>query len=413
MRKVKNAILCSLTAIAFFASATVSASASLNTSASMNAKGLATGLKTSDTTAAAHVSDNAKSSTSAAFDSSNRDIKQDSGYEKVFSDLALQCIHQEYPNIIKHTMSSNADAKTPKALYPAFYGCLDWHSSVHGHWLLVRMLNTGGDNISKDTIIASLNKSFSQQNIEGEVATIQRPNNNAFERPYGLAWFLQLTAELRQSSLPEATTWLSRLKPLEAIIVERIESWLPKLAYPIRTGEHSQTAFAFGLMLDWSRIANNESFEALLTSRIKDYYKSDTRCPISYEPSGQDFLSPCLAEADLMRRVLSKKEYGEWLTDFFPTLTSTSNDWLQPATVTDKSDGKLAHLDGLNISRAWMIEGMINALDTDDPRVSALQNVMKAHRDAGLNAVLEDMHYMGSHWLGSFASYLETSRGIK
>jgi len=166
-------------------------------------------------------------------------------------------------------------------------------------------------------------------------------------------------------------------------------------------------------MLDWSRIANNEPFEVLLTSRIKDYYKSDTRCPISYEPSGQDFLSPCLAEADLMRRVLSKKEYGEWLTDFFPTLTSTSNNWLQPATVTDKSDGKLAHLDGLNISRAWMIEGMINALDINDPRVGALQNVMKAHRDAGLNAVLEDMHYMGSHWLGSFASYLETSRGIK
>jgi hypothetical protein len=375
MRRVASAILCSLTAISFFASATVDAS--------------------------------------AAYAPDKSDIKQDSGYEKVFSDLALQCIHQEYPNIIKHTMSSDGDAKTPKDLYPAFYGCLDWHSSVHGHWLLVRMLNTGGDTISKDTIIASLNTSFSQQNIEGEIATIQRPNNKAFERPYGLAWFLQLTAELRQSSLPEAAIWLSRLKPLEAIIVERIESWLPKLAYPIRTGEHSQTAFAFGLMLDYSRIANNASFEALLTSRIKDYYESDTRCPISYEPSGQDFLSPCLAEADLMRRVMSKEEYGEWLTDFFPLLTSTSNNWLQPATVTDKSDGKLAHLDGLNISRAWMIEGIISALESGDPRVSALQNVMQAHRDAGLNAVLEDMHYMGSHWLGSFASYLETSRGVE
>ena len=375
MRRVASAILCSLTAISFFASATVGAS--------------------------------------AAYAPDKSDIKQDNGYEKVFSDLALQCIHQEYPNIIKHTMSSDGDAKTPKALYPAFYGCLDWHSSVHGHWLLVRMLNTGGDTISKDTIIASLNTSFSQQNIEGEIATIQRPNNKAFERPYGLAWFLQLTAELRQSSLPEAAIWLSRLKQLEAIIVERIESWLPKLAYPIRTGEHSQTAFAFGLMLDYSRIANNASFEALLTSRIKDYYESDTRCPISYEPSGQDFLSPCLAEADLMRRVMSKEEYGEWLTDFFPLLTSTSNNWLQPATVTDKSDGKLAHLDGLNISRAWMIEGIISALESGDPRVGALQNVMQAHRDAGLNAVLEDMHYMGSHWLGSFASYLETSRGVE
>lgn len=386
MRKVDNAIIFTFTAISFFISvsgSSVSASAYTN------------------------------SAVSAANAQSKGVNKKDSGYEKVFSNLALQCIHQEYPNIIKHTMSSDADAKTPKALYPAFYGCLDWHSSVHGHWLLVRMLNTGGDNIATDSIIASLHKSFSQQNIEGEIATIQRPNNKAFERPYGLAWFLQLTAELRQSPLPEATTWLSRLKPLENIIVERIESWLPKLAYPIRTGEHSQTAFAFGLMLDWSRIAKSESFEALLTSRIKDYYESDTRCPISYEPSGQDFLSPCLAQADLMRRVMSKEEYGEWLTDFFPTLTSTSNNWLQPAAVTDKSDGKLAHLDGLNISRAWMIEGIINALDANDPRVGALQNVMQAHRNAGLNAVLEDMHYMGSHWLGSFASYLETSRGIE
>ncbi|WP_420935364.1 DUF2891 domain-containing protein [Alteromonas sp. A081] len=399
MRKVGHVSLCFLTGISFFFS--------------VNASSDTAGHTIPYSTTYSQVNANKNSDVSAANAHGKSAIKHNSGYKKVFSDLALQCIHQEYPNIIKHTMSSDADAKTPKALYPAFYGCLDWHSSVHGHWLLVRLLNTGGDDIAIDTIIASLNKSFSQRNIEGEIATIQRPNNKAFERPYGLAWFLQLTGELRQSSLPEAAIWMSRLKPLEDIIVERIESWLPKLAYPIRTGEHSQTAFAFGLMLDWSRIANNESFEVLLMSRIKDYYEDDTQCPIHYEPSGQDFLSPCLAEADLMRRVLSEKEYGKWLTDFFPTLTSTSINWLEPATVTDKTDGKLAHLDGLNISRAWMIEGIIHALDTNDPRISALQKVMKAHRDAGLNAVLEDMHYMGSHWLGSFASYLETSRGIE
>ena len=334
-------------------------------------------------------------------------------YESVFANLALHCIHQEFPNVVKHMMNSADDVKAPNRLYPAFYGCLDWHSSVHGHWLLVRMLNTAQDTVDKDLIIKKLNTSFTTENIQGELASLKRENNASFERPYGLAWFLQLTAELRQSSTPEAKIWLDTLLPLEEEIVARVSAWLPKLAYPIRTGEHSQTAFAFGLMLDWAKISGNKEFEALLTSRVKEYHQADKQCPLAYEPSGQDFLSPCLAEADLMRRVMAKHEYSQWLSAFFPSLTASTSNWLAPATVTDKTDGKLAHLDGLNISRAWMIEGIISALPDDDARLTVLKKTLKAHREAGLSAVFDDMHYMGSHWLGSFASYLETQRGLK
>lgn len=354
----------------------------------------------------------ADSTSSISTDASYSIGTSNNNYESVFANLALHCIHQEFPNVVKHMMNSADDVKAPNELYPAFYGCLDWHSSVHGHWLLVRMLNTAQDTIDKNLIIRKLNTSFTTENIQGELASLKRSNNASFERPYGLAWFLQLTAELRQSPIPEAKIWLDTLLPLEEEIVARVSAWLPKLAYPIRTGEHSQTAFAFGLMLDWAKVADNKEFEALLTSRVKDYYQADKQCPLVYEPSGQDFLSPCLAEADLMRRVMAKKDYSQWLSAFFPALTAKTSSWLAPATVTDKTDGKLAHLDGLNISRAWMIEGIMSALPDDDARLPILKKTLKEHRDTGLNAVFGDMHYMGSHWLGSFASYLVTQRGL-
>ena len=346
--------------------------------------------------------------------SSKSDSSRTASYETVFSNLALDCIHKEYSNKIAHYINSDADIKPPRELYPSFYGCFDWHSSVHGHWLLVRMLNTSADKVDRETIVKKLNISFSKEKVAGELANYQRPGMSSFERPYGIAWLFQLTAELRQSSLPEAVKWLDNLKPLEQQAVKNISVWLPKLTFPIRTGEHSQTAFAFGLMLDWSRIAGDKAFETLLSNRIKDLYAKDKNCPLAYEPSGQDFLSPCIAEADLMRRVMNPKVYAAWLNEFFPTLTSKSgSDWLVPGVVTDKSDGKLAHLDGLNTSRAWMLEGIIHGLPEDDSRIPALKLAVEAHRKAGLNAVLGDMHYMGSHWLGSFATYLQTQRGLK
>lgn len=340
------------------------------------------------------------------------DNKKES-YAQVFSHLAMDCIHKEYSNKIAHYMNSDEDLKPPRELYPAFYGCFDWHSSVHGHWLLVRLLNTHGNEVDSAAIMRMLEKSFTEDNIAGEIASYTRPGMKSFERPYGIAWLLQLTAELRQSDHKETKQWLDHLFPLEQQAVANISEWLPKLTFPIRTGEHSQTAFAFGLMLDWARVAGDREFEALLTARVIEFYSNDIDCPLAYEPSGQDFLSPCIAEADLMRRVLTRTEFAAWLTDFFPTLVENIDmSWLVPAVVTDKSDGKLAHLDGLNISRAWMLEGIISGLPTEDMRLASLRAVVEAHRKAGLDAVLGDMHYMGSHWLGSFATYLQTKRGL-
>lgn len=336
------------------------------------------------------------------------------GHEAIFARLALGCIHKEYSNKIGHYMNSDEDLKPPRELYPAFYGCFDWHSSVHGHWLLVRMINTHPDKVDVEAIISALDQSFTADNIAGELRNYQRPGMASFERPYGVAWLLQLTAELRQSERPEASRWLQHLQPLEKQVITNISEWLPKLTFPIRTGEHSQTAFAFGLMLDWSRIAGNEAFEELLVDRVKDLYLNEKGCPLNYEPSGQDFLSQCLAEADLLRRVLDGPRFALWLTAFFPTLTAdTGPDWLVPGVVLDKSDGKLAHLDGLNLSRAWMLEGIISSLPNKDKRIAPLTVAAETHRKVGLNAVLGDMHYMGSHWLGSFATYLQTGRGLR
>ena len=337
-----------------------------------------------------------------------------SSYEAVFAGLAMDCIHREYSNKIGHLIYSDEDLKPPRELYPSFYGCFDWHSSVHGHWLLVRLLNTSADKVDAGAIVEKLHRSFTADKVAGELANYQRPGMASFERPYGIAWLLQLTAELRQSALPEAKDWLHNLLPLEQQAVSNISEWLPKLTFPIRTGEHSQTAFAFGLMLDWSRIAGNQDFEELLTQRSKELYLKDKACPLAYEPSGQDFLSPCLAEADLLRRVLDSANFADWLSDFLPMLDADSaSDWLVPGVVTDKSDGKLAHLDGLNTSRAWMLEGIISGLPDNDPRIAPLRLAVEAHRRAGLDAVLGDMHYMGSHWLGSFATYLQTRRGLE
>jgi len=334
--------------------------------------------------------------------------------ESRFAELALSCIHHEYPNVIKHYMNDKNQVKEPHQLYPAFYGCLDWHSSVHGHWLLVRLLRLDPERKDREAIINKLSKSFTEQNIKGELAYFNRKGaGTGFERPYGLAWFLQLTTELREWEDPLAKKWLNTLKPLEDKIVNNLLSWLPKLAYPIRVGEHSQTAFAFGLILDWSHVANHKQMQTQLTTKINEFYFKDKNCPLAYEPSGQDFLSPCIAEADLMRRVMTASEYSGWLKSFLPSIPENGmGDWLVPATVTDKADGKLAHLDGLNLSRAWMLEGVASALSDSDTRKAAILASAQAHKKAGLDAVLNDLHYMGSHWLGSFATYLQTRRGI-
>jgi len=329
-----------------------------------------------------------------------------------FSRLAMDCVHREYPNKIARTYKGDADIGSPKALFPVFYGCFDWHSSVHGHWLLVRLLRVGPQDAAwRDEAIAKLAQSFTSENVAGEVASFKAVTPGSWERPYGLGWFLQLTAELREWDDPKAKEWLTALEPLEADIADSLKSWLPKLAYPIRLGTHNQSAFAFGLMLDWARVAEDTRMERLIIERSKHFHMDDVNCPMAYEPSGEDFLSPCLMEADLMRRVLNPSEFADWFGAFMPNVPMDgTGDWLAPGIVTDASDGKLVHLDGVNSSRAWNLYNIARALPQGDARIPSLVAAAHIHRDTGVAAV-SDKHYSGSHWLASFATYLMTDRG--
>jgi len=327
-----------------------------------------------------------------------------------FASLALGCVHKEYPNHISHTLTSDADVAPPRKLTPAFYGCYDWHSSVHGHWLLVRLLRTFPDASFVQSAREALKQSLTAENLTQEAAYLRGGGRASFERPYGLAWLLQLVAELREWDDPRAKEMASNLHPLEEIALERLNAWLPKLSNPVRIGEHDQTAFALGLMLDSAHGNGDLKFAELVVSKSRQFYLRDKNCPLAYEPSGEDFLSPCLGEADLMRRVLLSQDFSRWLGVFMPQLSAAGDKWLQPVVSPDPSDPKLAHLDGLNLSRAWMLEGIAAGLPKMDKRLPSIMATAEAHRRAGLAAVTGE-HYEGGHWLGSFAVYLVTRRG--
>src|SRR5437773_8180633 len=277
-----------------------------------------------------------------------------------FAKLALTCVEKEYPNKISHVLNSDTDVAPPRKLTPAFYGCYDWHSSVHGHWLLVRLIRTFPDAPFATPARDALRKSLTAENLKQEAAYLRGEGRASFERPYGLAWLLQLCAELREWDDEQAREMLANLRPLEEAAGERLKTWLPKLSHPVRIGEHDQTTFGLGLMLDYARATGDEAFAKLVT---------DKNCPLNYEPSGEDFLSPCLAEADVMRRVLSQDEFAKWLKEFLPQIPegplqgkAARANWLPVTVSPDPSDPKLAHLDGLNLSRAWMLAGIASVL---------------------------------------------------
>jgi hypothetical protein len=330
-----------------------------------------------------------------------------------FAALALKCLHQEYPTHILHTLTSDADVRPSRELTPAFYGCYDWHSDVHAHWLLVRLMRLFPDADFARTARAAVGQSLTAQNIAGELAYMRREDRASFERPYGLAWLLELCAELRAWDDPEAGQWSNALKPLESEAATRLENWAGKLRYPIRVGEHDQTAAAFSLVWDWAGVAADPQMRSVLTYAARRFYLADRDCPLSYEPSGEDFYSPCLGEADFMRRVLGPDAFARWLGDFLPEIpTRPGRPWLEPAIVIDRADPKLAHTDGLNLSRAWMLEGIADGLPARDPRVAVLRAVAQTHRDAALPAVTGE-HYEGGHWLAAFAVYLTSGSGLK
>jgi len=335
----------------------------------------------------------------------------DEGVANRLADLILAAVHREYPSHVTHLLASDADARPPRELTPAFYGSFDWHSAVHGHWALARLIHALPDASCAARARAGLEQSLTSANIVREVAYMSAPHRAGFERPYGLAWLLQLCAELREWNDPDAARWQVALEPLEGVCVEHLRAWLPKITWPIRTGLHGQSAFSLSLALDWARAASNGSFAALARERALTWHSGDVDAPIAYEPSGHDFLSPALGEADLMRRVLDREELALWLGRFLPRLgDEASRRWLAPVASPDRADGHLAHLDGLNLSRAWMLDGLAGALPAEDARAELLRDAARAHGEAGLAAVTGE-HYAGAHWLGTFAVYYLTRRG--
>lgn len=321
--------------------------------------------------------------------------------------LPLRCLHQEYPNKTGHSIEGPADAAlTPKQLHPAFYGCFDWHSSVHGHWMLVRLLKTHPGLPESARIRAALEQSLQAANIRGEVEYFNRFKlANTFERTYGWAWLLMLDHELASWNDAQGKQWYQNLQPLTAKAVELWSTFLPKQTYPNRTGVHPNTAFALVFALDWARARGNHTFEALILNRARDYYLQNTNAPAQQEPDGSDFLSPALEVCDLMRRVLPKAEFAAWLTHYLTPagLKNVS----APPIVSDRGDYQIVHLDGLSLSRAWCLRGIAAALPTSDARRPSM---LAASRDMIAHALpnVANGGYGGEHWLASFAVYALT-----
>ena len=326
-----------------------------------------------------------------------------------FASLAMRCIQKEYPNKLDHVNNDAADVRSPRAMHGAFYGCFDWHSSVHGHWMLVHLLRLFPSLPEAREIRSALDANLAAENIANEVAYLKQSNRASFERTYGWAWLLKLAAELHDWNDQDGKRWSQNLQPLADGFAEKFLSFLPKQNYPIRTGVHPNTAFGLAFALDYARAVGNKNLETLIVERSRTYYARDMNYPASWEPGGEDFFSPALMEADLMRRVMSKMEFAAWFHRFLPGVSrGQPRQLLQPAIVTDRTDPKLVHLDGLNLSRAWCMRNIAAALPRNDPARTVLARSAAAHAKAGLDHVVSG-NYEGEHWLASFAVYLLTT----
>jgi len=312
--------------------------------------------------------------------------------------LPLRCMQREFPNKPGETLAAPADIGSPRNMHPAFYGCFDWHSSVHGHWMLARLLRTFPGLKDRDLVRAKLAENLTPENILGEVAYLKRAEENSFERTYGWAWLLKLAEELRAFDDPQARQLEANLRPLTELVVQRYLAFLPKLVYPIRVGEHANTAFGLVFAWDYAQATANRELKEMVKKRAMDFFLKDRGCPLDWEPSGFDFLSPCLEEADIMRRVLAPDEFASWLKKFLPQLSDRKFS-LAPGIVSDRKDGKLVHLDGLNFSRAWCLYGIASVKG-----YAHLRRTADRHMRRSLEAVTAGS-YEGEHWLASFAIY--------
>lgn len=329
-----------------------------------------------------------------------------------FSKLALKGMDQEYPNKPSNVVVDRASVRSPKEMHPAFFGCFDWHSALHGHWMLIRLLKEYPDVSNAAEIRAKLNEHLTASNIRKEVDYFSEKQNRSFERMYGWAWTFRLAAELHTWDDAQGKQWRENIRPLEDKIVELTLGYLPRLSYPIRTGVHPDSGWALGQTLDYARVVGNRKLEKLAVQRSRDFYFADRDYPAAYEPSGEDFFSAGLNEADTMRRVLTPDAYAQWLSGFFPGLKEGKvGTLLEPVEVSDVTDGKLVHLAGLDLSRAWTLQGIASALPQGDWRVKILRDAASKHAAMGYKYVFSG-HYEGEHWLATFAIYLHTGVGI-
>ena len=310
--------------------------------------------------------------------------------------FAYTCIDQEYPNKLGQVLGDSTYLKTPKELHPTFYGCFDWHSAVHGHWTLVNILNTYPDFKEKDEIIKKLQTTISKENILKEIEYFDDVHNKTFERTYGWAWLLKLAKSLKESNIPELKALDKNLEPLTQLIESNCIEFFKKLNYPIRVGEHPNTAFGMSFALDYAENYSPE-LAKVIKERAKVFYQNDEGCPIKWEPGGFDFLSPCLEEATLMLKVLPKEDYLTWLDQFLPGFRKQPSQYISPVEVVDKTDGKMAHLDGLNFSRTWCLYQIGKALNNN--KMIALANT---HFNDSYSK-MDTGEYAGAHWLASFA----------
>ncbi|WP_298524362.1 DUF2891 domain-containing protein [uncultured Christiangramia sp.] len=316
------------------------------------------------------------------------------------AELPLSCLNTEYPNKLGQTLENAEAMDEPKALHPAFYGCFDWHSSVHAHWSLVSLLKQFPDLEKNEEIREKLKTSLSSENIEGEVAYFNRKESTAYERTYGWAWLLKLSQELKSWEDPLGQELAANLQPLTDLITTRFIEFLPKLNYPVRVGEHTNTAFGLTFAYDYAEATENQELIEVVKKSAQSFFLNDDNCPVSWEPGGYDFISPCLAEVDIMRRVLPKSAFNLWIEDFMPQLKNEDFE-MEVGEVSDRTDGKLVHLEGLNFSRAWIFSGLANQYPEKFGHLRALANEHVAYSFPNVSGDA----YEGGHWLGTFAIY--------
>ena len=317
--------------------------------------------------------------------------------------LPMKCILQQYPNKINHTAIADSDqVLTPIQQHPSFYGCFDWHSSVHGHWMLVRLLKQFPDLKEQAAIRKVLNTTLTTKNIQIETEYFKAPLNRSFERTYGWAWVLKLQQELLDYNDPDANQWRTALQPLCDTIIKIWNVYLPKQTYANRSGMHGNTAFGLSFALDYARATKNEKFEKTIIASTKQLFLKDKNAPTIWEPDGADFFSPSLMEADLMRKILDHQQFIYWFNNWI------SKKAIQHLTtlphVSDRTDLQIVHLDGLCFSRSWCMSGIANALPKNDPRKKLLLTASVQHLNQSL-ATVASGNYGGEHWLASFAVY--------